>query len=495
MFIRDNKCIDSIKGSIPDFKEKFEEILKKSLKKTELEARERFRQNKPSSNSIQLLKDMATNETEVRVLAEQPLHECFKGFVARMKRSDLGLDDINGKIIFDVSKHEASASKPAKAVLKRFNDDVAYFANDANSQLQLKLSDMHDGIIDKFFRKDAGAARTLNKDARDKLRQLKNTLDTILSRDSNMIQNIVPMMETAANWVSIEPGDSNELKVQKIKFKLGRVSGHRAFVWIEFLFGSLLSSNGDEDLLRLNPFLTGPTVDLLFALIAACMLRANRLGLANRCMGTLISLQAMLDKVLKIPLEERMEARETAAPKLIQLSEELAKSIAMGRYFMNPAVGGGGGNANTAGTGAKAANLIKSCYEFDPRYLVFEFIWNIQLRKKQVKVINYFRASLADGVSKVKQMIMGAGKTSVVAPLLALIVADGKSLVLSVVPKALVEMSRTRMRETFAVIMVKRIYTLEFDRSTVVKPSMRRSLENAAANRGVVVATPSKGCC
>jgi hypothetical protein len=47
------------------------------------------------------------------------------------------------------------------------------------------------------------------------------------------------------------------------------------------------------------------------------------------------------------------------------------------------------------------------------------------------------------------------------------------------------------MRETFAAIMVKRIYTLEFDRSTAVKPAMRRSLENAAANRGVVVATPT----
>jgi hypothetical protein len=79
----------------------------------------------------------------------------------------------------------------------------------------------------------------------------------------------------------------------------------------------------------------------------------------------------------------------------------------------------------------------------------------------------------------------------VVAPLLALIVADGKSLVLSVVPKALVEMSRTRMRETFASIMLKRIYTLAFDRITTVKASMRRGLENAAANRGVVVATPT----
>jgi late competence protein required for DNA uptake (superfamily II DNA/RNA helicase) len=108
-------------------------------------------------------------------------------------------------------------------------------------------------------------------------------------------------------------------------------------------------------------------------------------------------------------------------------------------------------------------------FNFDPRYLVFEFVWNIQLRKKQVDIVNDFRENLKNGTSKVKQMIMGAGKTSVVAPLLALIVADGKSLVLSVVPKALVEMSRTRMRESFAAIMVKRIYTLEFDRSTVVK--------------------------
>ena len=114
-----------------------------------------------------------------------------------------------------------------------------------------------------------------------------------------------------------------------------------------------------------------------------------------------------------------------------------------------------------------------------------------KLHKTQVEIVDDFRNCLSSGRSKVKQMIMGAGKTSVVAPLLALIVADGSSLVLSVVPKALVEMSRTRMRETFSAIMTKRVYTLEFDRSTHVKPSMRRSLENATVNRGVVVATPT----
>ena len=78
-----------------------------------------------------------------------------------------------------------------------------------------------------------------------------------------------------------------------------------------------------------------------------------------------------------------------------------------------------------------------------------------------------------------------------VAPLLALCLADGESLVLSVVPKALLEMSRKQMRETFATIITKRIYTLSFDRGTIVTAAMHRSLQNAKRNRGVVVATPT----
>jgi len=91
----------------------------------------------------------------------------------------------------------------------------------------------------------------------------------------------------------------------------------------------------------------------------------------------------------------------------------------------------------------------------------------------------------------VKQMIMGAGKTTVVAPLLALMLADGDSLVLSVIPKALLEMSRKIFRETFATVMAKRIYTLKFERSTNVNGTLAARLQNAAKNRGIVVATPT----
>ena len=105
--------------------------------------------------------------------------------------------------------------------------------------------------------------------------------------------------------------------------------------------------------------------------------------------------------------------------------------------------------------------------------------------------VRNFVATLGRGESRVKQMIMGAGKTTVVAPLLALMLADGESLVLSVVPKALLEMSRKQMRETFSTIMAKRIYTMSFDRGTSITPTFNRSLSNARKNRGVVVATPT----
>merc|ERR1712185_406104 len=105
---------------------------------------------------------------------------------------------------------------------------------------------------------------------------------------------------------------------------------------------------------------------------------------------------------------------------------------------------------------------------FDPRFLVFEFIYNILLRGAQVQLVRSFMASLrgagdgADGnqhASRCEQMLMGGGKTTVVAPLLALLLADGRSLVVQVVPAALLEFSRATMRERFSAVITKPVYT------------------------------------
>ena len=79
--------------------------------------------------------------------------------------------------------------------------------------------------------------------------------------------------------------------------------------------------------------------------------------------------------------------------------------------------------------------------EVDPRFLVFEFMSTMLLRKEQFNIINKCVDSINKDQPYVRQMIMGAGKTTVVSPLISLMTAHGQSLVVQCVPNALLRMS------------------------------------------------------
>jgi hypothetical protein len=61
-------------------------------------------------------------------------------------------------------------------------------------------------------------------------------------------------------------------------------------------------------------------------------------------------------------------------------------------------------------------------------------------------------------------MIMGAGKTTVVGPLLAMVLATPSVLVIEVVPPALLEFSTGTFREKFGAAIRKPVFTFSFDR-------------------------------
>jgi hypothetical protein len=55
---------------------------------------------------------------------------------------------------------------------------------------------------------------------------------------------------------------------------------------------------------------------------------------------------------------------------------------------------------------------------YDPRFLIFEYIFNVLLRNRQVEMINDFVNKMKNGKSCVQQMIMG-GKIWAPTPTLA----------------------------------------------------------------------------
>ena len=129
--------------------------------------------------------------------------------------------------------------------------------------------------------------------------------------------------------------------------------------------------------------------------------------------------------------------------------------------------------------------------EFDPRYLVFEFTYSLMLRKSQVILVNKLMNTLRNNGSMCHQMIMGAGKTTVVTPLLALMLADGKSLVTQVVPHALLDFSRGVMREKFAAVVRKPVFTFSFNRGSPITRDLYLKLCKARDSKAVICATPT----
>merc|ERR1711933_608882 len=114
------------------------------------------------------------------------------------------------------------------------------------------------------------------------------------------------------------------------------------------------------------------------------------------------------------------------------------------------------------------------------------------LRESQVEILGKFMKNTMDRASLCHQMIMGAGKTTVIAPLLVLLLANGEQLVCACMPKALLDMSRAVMTERFSSpILPKPVLTFHFDRVSVASEDKLTKLQNVCDNGAVVVAAPT----
>ena len=242
-------------------------------------------------------------------------------------------------------------------------------------------------------------------------------------------------------------------------------------LWFEFLMALLLAKGGDETLKRLNPFLTEDYVRMVTDITAGIAFRSSRVSQLLRCED--------LGDNLAARLRHGAAAGGVQADILVEElyieAMKLADVLGTSRHFTTAEYVGSAGNTVT----------------FDPRLLFFEFAHDIVLRKSQVELIEKFKRTITAGESMCHQMIMGAGKTTVVGPLMALMLADGRTLVMQIVPQPLLEMSRSVLRAKFSAVVRKPIYTLTFTRTQRVDESLVLKLQRARDSAAVVVAGPT----
>ena len=256
----------------------------------------------------------------------------------------------------------------------------------------------------------------------------------------------------------------------------------------EYLFCLLVSSTGVSDLRSANPYVSEKEADELLDLAVAVILHANRVGQINRCMSEARGLLRLLETAAhESSAALTAGATEQLISALMLKSATLADQLLARRYYVE--VSSPPSAVMSAADGALSSEGMR--LQYDPRFLLFEFTHNILLRQTQVHLIQEFVGAVRKGQPLVKQMLMGGGKTTVVGPMLALMLGDGEMLVLQTMPQALLEQSKATLRATFSAIMRKRVFTLVFERSSELGWGTVEKLIAARRNRGVVLCTAS----
>ena len=129
----------------------------------------------------------------------------------------------------------------------------------------------------------------------------------------------------------------------------------------------------------------------------------------------------------------------------------------------------------------------------NPDLLLFEYLDNKQLRKKQAEYLSNLSGEGA-APYQVIQLIMGGGKSKILTPLLAQRFADGVHLAMQVVPQALFNTSYEDATATFRTLFNKTVRKFEFSREDNASVKALEKIEKyflqAIVDREPIMTTP-----
>eukprot|EP01047_Picozoa_sp_COSAG01_P053819 COSAG01_NODE_5810_length_4020_cov_2.216526_2_plen_1030_part_00 len=374
-----------------------------------------------------------------------------------------GREAVSPELPFAVGSHPASKAHVAVSMVNRLTADMKWYAEQENGSKMPKLREFLDADVAGYVQDPTGAKVAT---ALAKTQALTDGLERQMDADyTYVLDGIKYVLDLCNNPPSPAGAEDTALLQERAAFALATIAGRETKFWFELLVALPLSTTGLEELQSLNPHLGAVGAQQVQDMTVAVMLTANRLGHIMRCLQMCGTVVGMLTKLQRMTTEE---AEASAFAQNLSLNADtLAMNLTVQRHFVSE-------------------SLI-----YDPRFLTFEFTYNMVLRNQQCRLIRRFMEAMSGGESICHQMIMGAGKTTVVGPMLALLLADGHSLITQVVPNQLLDMSRGVMREKFTAVVQKPVFTFVFERQTSISDILVDKLVKARDSRAVVCSTPT----
>ena len=315
---------------------------------------------------------------------------------------------VDRQLMIDVTAHKYAASHVGGSILRRLQGDIANFSDMQLSASQAFLKYMSEQEIQQIVSNPGQGAWSR---AMENLSKLEKALLALREKDCSHIEKTIQDAGGYVNDVgAVDTKGDCPLSRRKLLFVLARTGEAEVTMQFDYLVSSLLSTRSDRDIQRLNPFIDERKTNFVYDLTISAILHACRVAQTNNTLDLLSDLTRFMHRLRagRTPVQEAIKSSTI-------LQEKVAQSLVAKRHFVKVFVQNGG-----------------VAFSFDPRYLVFEFAQDILIRKSQIELIDQFINTVANGGSMVSQMIMGAGKTTVVGPLLSLLLANGYQLVVQV---------------------------------------------------------------
>eukprot|EP00667_Euglena_gracilis_P000067 EG_transcript_67 len=375
------------------------------------------------------------------------------------------------EVPLSVARHSSAKTHSSLTLMNRLKDDVTFFAQRHNQKPEAQLLQLSESEVVALVRN----VEAINA-AGYQIQQLVKQMSQLCVKDQQFVHSATVYVVKVVN----EKGHAMEIPAdvqhKVLLRRLAVMGGLGQSIRIELLV-RLLACNASSTVLRqINPLLEEEDCHRVLSLTAAILLATNRIGHVRRCIVAARDLLTLLVQARRIAKGEL--ANNLAAGVILSLQQKakmLAASVTAKRHYAR----------------LERDEKGQPVVTFDPRFLIFEFIHNIVLWEGQVGLVNKFVDAFHKSESLCHQLIMGHGKTTVVAPMLALMFAQGARLMLQVVPHALVEFSRNVMRERFSAFIHKPVQTFLFNRGVVVSRALVLKLRQASELGAVVCSNPT----
>jgi hypothetical protein len=380
-----------------------------------------------------------------------------------------------------------ATSSASKEFVSHLKDDFSQVSIFQRSEMRF-FNKLHIKQLAEVTGDTSDSITGVLKNALDELQKLMSGLSLLLDADLKCVTQGFNDSVTLSNQSDISSHDW-------VLFSSLRSSQVRPWNTIEILIECMLSSKQDHDLKLRNPYLSASRCSQINQILTISLLKFVRTRQIMDCIQLaritheficLISSKFESGSVDSLNFQN---ASKTLHFHLLNLAEQLSRHRTNNEHPISSA------DIGTFSNRFFILRATEECGEctlhIDPRLLVFEFVSAFMLRTRQIELAFDFMQNIKDGVCSVQQMVMAAGKTSVITPLLALLLS-GDRFVTCVCPAELLNQSRSEIRKKFSSILKKKVVTFTFSRETSLEKliSMSSKLEEAELENAVVCTTP-----